>query len=242
MPRKLNSKEFIKRARRIHGDKYDYSKVEYIDSKTKIIIICPFHGIFFQIPNDHLSKKGCKECGTINSAEKRSSSKIDFTEKAKIIHGDKYNYFKVKYKRTYIKIEIICKKHGSFFQTPHKHLAGRGCPKCSSSKGEEQIRNYLIKNSIVFEEQKRFKECRDVLPLPFDFFIPDYNTLIEYDGELHFYKSRRVNGPLKLNKTILHDKIKNNFCIKNRIKLIRISFDLKENVGDILDKSIKRSF
>jgi predicted RNA-binding Zn-ribbon protein involved in translation (DUF1610 family) len=115
---------FIKKAKQIHGKKYDYSLVNYINNRIKIKIICPVHGEFEQIPRDHLSKKGCIKCGL------NFKSKDDFVNKAIEIHKDKYDYSKVDYKTSKIKVKLICKKHGEFEQRPNDHLKGYGCPKC----------------------------------------------------------------------------------------------------------------
>ena len=121
-----NKKEgFIQKAKEIHGDKYDYSKVEYINNHTKVCIICPEHGEFWQKPIHHTQGKGCPYCG----GTKKLTTK-EFVEKAKQIHGDRYDYSKVEYKTTETKVCIICPQHGEFWQTPHAHLAGQNCPKC----------------------------------------------------------------------------------------------------------------
>ena len=120
----MTTEDFIIKAKQIHGDKYDYSKVEYVNSSTKVCIICPIHGEFWQQPIDHINGKGCPKCvGKYQTTE-------DFIIKAKQIHGDKYNYSKVDYINMETKVCIICPEHGEFRQTPHNHLKGQGCPKC----------------------------------------------------------------------------------------------------------------
>ena len=123
------TEEWIKKAKDVHGDKYDYSKVVYKDSKTKVIIICSKHGEFEQMLNNHInSKQGCPKCsGTY------SPTTEEWIEKATEVHGDKYDYSKVEYENTSTKIIIICKTHGEFEQTPHSHLRGFGCSKCTGS-------------------------------------------------------------------------------------------------------------
>lgn len=122
---KHNKNDFVFKSKSMHGEKYDYSKFIYKDSKTKSIIICPIHGDFSQTPSSHLSGRGCPKCaGTLKSNSK------DFIEKAKTIHGDKYNYNKVNYKNNISKVIITCKEHGDFSQTPANHLSGQGCIKC----------------------------------------------------------------------------------------------------------------
>lgn len=120
---------FITKAKKIHNDKYDYSKVNYINAKTKIIIICKYHGEFEQTPSNHLSNFNCQKC-----ANNLKLNTTMFIEKAKQIHGDKYDYTKVNYINSNIQIIIICKDHGEFNQIPDFHINRKcGCPKCSNN-------------------------------------------------------------------------------------------------------------
>ena len=186
MPRTLTTEQFIEKAKLIHGDKYDYSLTKFINSKIKVKIICPIHGEFEQSHNKHLSKKGCSKCGFISRCNLASSNSSEFINKAIKIHGTKYNYSNVVYTGRGDKIIINCEKHGNFEQTPHNHLAGNGCPHCRDSKGEKIINEFLNKKNINFISQKRFSNCRHILPLPFDFYLPDYNICIEFQGIQHF--------------------------------------------------------
>lgn len=138
MSRKLTTEEFIKKAREVHGDKYDYSKVEYKDARTKVCIICPEHGEFYQIPNSHLLGRGCNKC--CGSAKLTTE---DFIKKAREVHGDKYNYSKVEYKNNSTKVVITCSTHGDFEQTPALHLQGRNCPECGSESRSELSRTSI---------------------------------------------------------------------------------------------------
>ena len=125
----MNTQEFIEKARAIHGDKYDYSKVEYVNAKTKVCIICREHGEFWQLPNNHTHgthPQGCPKC---NGVIRRTTEQ--FISEAKSVHGDKYDYSKVEYKNNNTKICIICPEHGEFWQNPATHLKGCGCAKCS---------------------------------------------------------------------------------------------------------------
>ena len=113
------TKEFIAKAKAVHGDKYDYSKVNYVNSFTKVTIICPKHGEFEQTPNLHLKSQGCPNC----YGNKKMTIE-EFIKRAKEVHGDKYDYSKVKYVNALTKVTIICPIHGEFEQTPAKHLLG----------------------------------------------------------------------------------------------------------------------
>lgn len=122
--------DFIKESKNIHGNKYDYSFVEYISSQIKVKIVCYKHGIFYQAPDKHLCGQGCTKCGYDYMTSKSRCTKESFIDKAKKIHGNKYDYSLVDYKNNRYKIKIICKIHSEFNQAPHKHLNGQGCPKC----------------------------------------------------------------------------------------------------------------
>ena len=130
MPKKKTREEFIKESHEKHKGKYDYSKVEYVNSATKVCIVCPEHGEFWQIPNNHLRGKACPKCG-VENREKRTSTKEEFIKKAREVHGDKYSYSKVEYVNSATKVCIICPEHGEFWQTPNNHLSGNGCSKCN---------------------------------------------------------------------------------------------------------------
>ena len=127
--KKLTIEEFIEKAKIIHGDKYDYSKVEYVNSMVKVCIICPIHGEFFVKPNDHIHKK----CGCVKCSGRYLSNKEAFVEKARLIYGDKYDYSKVNYINNKTKVCIICPIHGEFWQRPNDHLNSSGCPICNSN-------------------------------------------------------------------------------------------------------------
>lgn len=127
---KLTNDIFIERAIKLHGDKYDYSKINYTNFITKINIICKDHGEFEQTPLGHLSGKGCFDCGIIKQIEKQTMTTEEFTKKANCVHKNMYEYNKVDYKHSNIKVIITCKEHGDFNQLPVYHLRGCGCPKC----------------------------------------------------------------------------------------------------------------
>lgn len=129
--KKKTTEQFIKEAQNIHNNKYTYEKTVYTGAFNKVIITCPKHGDFLQIPHDHLQGKGCKSCMCDKAKLRNLSNTQEFIEKAKRIHGDKYDYSKVDYKDAKTKVCIICPKHGEFYQTPDRHLRGQGCPKCS---------------------------------------------------------------------------------------------------------------
>lgn len=145
---------FIDKAIKKHGNLYDYSKVEYYNSKTKIKIICKIHGEFDQIAFDHTNGSGCKKCRTVKIKKVLSHTLLDFLEKANIVHDNKYDYSKVEYINTRSKVSIICHKHGIFFQSSGSHLQGTGCPSCSGKISKaEQI--WLEKIGIPNKKENR---------------------------------------------------------------------------------------
>ena len=141
---KDNTSDFIKKSIELYGDKYDYSKVEYTNYHTKVCIICPEHGEFWKTPAKFLSsKQGCPKCSHYKEKHLNSnkSTTEEFVRKAKNVHGNKYDYSKVKYVNNRTKVCIICHEkdengveHGEFWQTPSNHLTGNGCRKCADNK------------------------------------------------------------------------------------------------------------
>lgn len=231
------TESFIQKAKQVHGDKYDYSKVEYENDKIKICIICSKHGEFWQTPHNHIIGYGCPGCKKENLRNLKADSLEGFVQKAKQIHGDKYDYSKVEYKNNSTKICIICPKHGEFWQTPNDHLSGKGCSKCHSSKGEEKIRRFLDDNNIEYVYNRT---CLDFLkPLKPDFYLPDYNLVIEYDGEQHFRPVNIFGGAKEFERRKQLDESKNILCKENGVNILRIKYTEFLNIENILrDKLI----
>ncbi len=244
--RRKTIEEFIKEAKQIYGDKYDYSKVKYIDTHTEVIIICPIHGDFSKTPKAHLNGEGCQLCSIKKRRDEQTMTLGEFIEKANNIYGiGTYDYSKVIYVNNYTEVTIICHKHGEFLKTPNAHLSSQGCPKCKNNyKGEIAIRNFLTEYKIEFKEQKKFDDCKDKRQLPFDFYIPLYNLCIEFDGEGHFKPIKRSKemtdkqAEENLNYIQKHDKIKTNYCKNNGINLLRIRYD--ENVEEKLKEYFQK--
>ena len=210
---------FIEKVNKIHNYKYDYSKVNYVKNNIDVEIICSIHGSFFQIPAAHLKKQGCPHC-----ANNQKSNTTEFIEKARKIHGDKYDYSLVEYTNKTKKVKIICLKHNAIFeQKAYVHLSGHGCKICRNSKLELYLRDKLINNNIEFLPDFRFDNCRNVLPLPFDFYLINLNILFECDGIQHFKPLKFFGGEKRFEYQKLNDNIKTNYCLENNIKLIRVS-------------------
>ena len=257
----MNRNQFIFKAIAIHGNNYNYSFVEYVNSKIKII--CPIHGIFKQTPNDHLRGAGCSKCGFERSSKLRNNiaansflekvtnihkniynyslveyqksdinvkiicrihdifemtpnrhlkgfgcqkCKIDklfgtteiFIKKATIVHNDKYDYSFVEYFNAKTKIKISCSNHGIFEQIPNDHLNGAGCPKCNQSRGEKIIATNLQNKNIIYNYKHTFDNFKYIKNLFFDFYLPDLNTCIEYDGRQHYISNNFFGGENEL--------------------------------------------
>ncbi|MFW6233256.1 MAG: hypothetical protein ACOC3Z_01185, partial [Nanoarchaeota archaeon] len=225
---KCNSKQFsndffISKLKSLFSDKYDYSLVNYINIRTKVKIICPIHGIF-QIYPKHLLlyKIGCYKC----------KNGINFINKSNKVHNNKYNYENIIYENSHTKVNIKCLSHGIFKQLPYQHLNGHGCPTCNESKGEKEISSILENHQIKYIKQKIFKDCKFKSYLKFDFYLPDFNTCIEFDGEQHFMVKENWGGEKEFKNIQKRDKIKNEYCKNNNIKLIRIKYD--DNTNKVL--------
>jgi hypothetical protein len=232
----FTTEQFISKANIKHNFRYKYEKTNYKNSKTKITITCLIHGDFEQRPTYHLlGKEGCHKCACNNL----KLINENFVKEIKSIYGDKYDYSKTKYEHSKTKVEIICNKHGSFLKRPWDLLNGSGCPNCNESKGEAEIAKFLIKSDIKFERQKFIDGCKNKRNLPFDFYLPDYNILIEFDGILH-YKPLNIFGMSEeqaifaFNGTSNNDLLKNKYCLIHHINLIRIPYWDIKNIEKIL--------
>ena len=230
---KENNISFVEKAKAKYGNRFDYSKVDYINSQTKVCIICPKHGEFWQKPIIHLSKKGtgCPKC----NGNARLSLQ-EFIKRAKQIHGNKYNYSKVNYRSLNIKVCIICPKHGEFWQKPGNHLKGTGCSHCKKTKGEKKIENFLLENKINYIYNQTIEQLKPFRP---DFYLPDYNLVIEYDGEQHFKPIKFFNGEEGFKKRKQRDKEKEELCRLNNIDIIRIPFWNTKNIEKILKTKLE---
>lgn len=158
----LTTEQFIRQCREIHGDKYDYSKVEYVDAHTKVIIICKEHGEHLQTPTNHKQNTGCPKCGNAQRRKTKSSPIEKVLQQFREVHGDKYDYSKVEYVNANTKVIIICKKHGEFLQIPPNHKNGQICPKCSleikkieSDKKRKEVRGLMQSGMSAKEVGKK---------------------------------------------------------------------------------------
>jgi hypothetical protein len=227
-----NKELFITKSRLIHGDKYDYSLVEYINAKTKVKIICSEHGVFEMSPNVHINcKSGCKLC--FNNEQKLSN--VDFIEKCRLIHGNKYDYSLVEYINSKTKVKIICPEHGIFEQRPNNHLQGNECPKCQKKElrkrtikrieqnklnGNQLYPNFNIKACDIFN---KISEQNDIhiqhamnggefyikeLGYWLDGYDKENNVVYEFDEKYHDNQKQKQKDMLRQQDIINHLKCK----------------------------------
>ena len=317
MPLRKTTEEFIKDAISVHGDRYDYSKVNYINNRTKVVIICPEHGEFLQTPHDHLNNNKCPKCALKERTQKRTKTNHSFIEESIKIHNNKYDYSKSVYKNAHTHLTIICPEHGEFSMKPNNHLKGQGCPICANSqKGEYQrgnTENFISKSQKLHNnkydyskvdyynnrqkiciicpehgefwqqprdhlhghgcpqcgskynasETKILKTLQDTFDniiyqyspewlsnvtsrQSLDFYLPDYNIAIEYQGRQHFIPNKKFGGELEFDKIVERDKRKFNKCKEQNVKLFYISFEKEKpesyfapiytNTNDLINK------
>jgi hypothetical protein len=181
---KITNEKFLERSKKIHGDKYDYSNVEYIHITKPVKIICKVHGEFEQTPREHFSGCGCYKCAN------RIITTQDFIEKANIRHNNLYDYSKVEYKSSREKIIISCKTHGDFIQTPNDHLNGCGCQKCGMGNYSKICIEWLetiMKNENIFIQHGNnrgeitIKSNKKLFK--FDGYCKETNTVYEFMGD-----------------------------------------------------------
>ena len=177
---------------------------------------------------------GCPKCSPVSPID------VDILINRFIkTHSDRYDYSLVELNDMSYMVDIICSNHGKFKQNVYKHANGQGCPECSwSSKGEDYIKEYLENLKIKYIRQHSFDDCRYINKLNFDFYLPDFNTCIEFDGIQHFKPIDVFGGDEEFRLCLKRDKCKNEWCLKNNINLIRIRYDQISEIKDIIKKEL----
>lgn len=237
-----------------HGDKYNYRLLPQEVSYQDIVkIICPQHGVFKQKARTHAIGSGCQICAHESRERNLYSSKRHtkdmFIKKARLIYGNYYDYTDVVYTGQMKTITITCRTHGSFTLIANNHLYGVGCSKCKHSRGEIAIGQWLTQHHIQHECQKAFND----LFLPntikrtnkpkYDFFLPAFNLLIEYDGQHHFkpvnFRGVSNEEAHRLHeRTHLSDSIKNQYAKNHNLKMLRIPYTQFKNISTILETTL----
>lgn len=197
---------YIKKFKEYYPD-LDYSKTVYTGWDARIVITCPKHG--------------------------------DFLKDARRIHGTRYDYSRVEYNDSRTKVCIVCPEHGEFWQTPNSHIQGSGCPSCSSSKGEEEVCNILLSNGIKFIREYTIQVPNEINTSGhayIDFYLPEYNTFVEYNGIQHYNPKMAFGGSFKFERQQARDEYVRQYCKDNNIKLIEIRYD--EDVWEVLTREL----
>jgi hypothetical protein len=176
--REKAASKFVDDARSVHGQRYNYTKSEYVHSKQKLKIICPDHGEFEKSPNAHLKGQGCPKCTRNKCADVRRIGKSEFIRRSNLKHDSRYDYSNANYRNLHDKIEIICPDHGSFFQLAYNHLNGSGCPICPTiiSKPHQELIDFVrpLVDDILINDRSR------IYPLEID--VLSGNIGIEMHG------------------------------------------------------------
>lgn len=227
-----SNNEYIEEMSYIHPDIVVLG--EYRSSKAKVQLKCIIcDNEWSATPNSSLEGRGCPYCAglmkkTHNQFVKEMKSKHPQIE----VLGT--------YENNKTKVKCKCMKCGQEFSSqPHSMLnAWRGCPRCSISIGEKSIRSWLIENNIEYIQEYSFSDCRDKRVLPFDFYLPNENIAIEFDGKQHFTKNDYWGGKDALKVLQRHDRIKNDYCSTHNIKLVRIPYWDFKNISSILSKEL----
>jgi len=224
--------DYINKCNLKFENKFDYSLVNYVNNNTKVKIICPTHGVFEQTLKDHFNSNGCPYC-----SGKKMNTDL-FIEKSNKKHNNYYKYSLSEYKGAFKKIKIICPIHGIFEQVSSVHLFGSGCPICKSSKGEKNIISLLNDKNIKFIHQHKFNNCKYINDLIFDFYLPEKNMCIEYNGIQHYKPIDYFGGEHCFNKNKKRDNIKKKYCKNNNIKLKIITYrdNIDKKINHILNE------
>ena len=236
--REKRAKKYIGQARQI-CDEMGYALLttedEFTDVKMQIQFVCSIHGNQSMMLDNFLRGHRCTQCGRENVGDALRHNQDYVKECIESVNGNKWlNYGE--YIGSYEHNLIIQCSCGNIFTTCFSNYIRAGvntCYSCSckESSGEKLIRNFLENNNIYYEQEKRFEDCKDKKSLPFDFYVPDYNLIIEFDGQHHF---EDIRGELNHKTTVKHDKLKNEYCTSHNINLLRIPYWDGHNIDNIL--------
>ena len=218
----------------INNEGYTLLSNEYTNCNQELEIICPNgHNIKMSWKRFENGRRcpHCSERSWIN--RKKNIESIN-----EIISKEGYKFLE-EYTTAKTKMKCSCPNGHIFEINWNNFKSGKRCPYCRKSKGEEIIKSILEELKIDFISQYKFKDCKDLLPLPFDFYLPNYNLIIEYDGEQHFDVNRAFNSnENKFWETVVHDAIKNAYCEDNNINMLRIPFWEYNNIKEIIENKL----
>ena len=225
---------FIKVAKDIHGDKFNYKHVDYTHGNKAVSIYCnTCKSDFLQKPRTHLSGKGCPTCSLVKNRLPKLYNRIsveDLSVKCNLIFNNSLDFTDSELTTANEKVTVFCKKCGTYFKQYKGHLVrGVGCQKCSKaekeSKPEKLISKLLDELNVLYEREVGFEGCVYKNALKFDFYLPIINTCIEYQGEQHYKPVGVFGGETAFKLQQIKDDIKRKYCQENQIRLIEIKYD-----------------
>lgn len=224
----LDFKEHLEK----EGYKINSPLKELLTKKTKMNITCP-NGHSYDVSYEKFVQQN-RRCGKCCN-----NQKFDDEEVKNILNKYGFEWLGGVYKNTSSKLTVGC-ENGHIYNTSLATVQRYGhCKYCYGYKGERRIAEVLNQANINVETQKTFKDCKDKKPLPFDFYLPDYNLIIEYDGEQHFDIKHSFSGEDGFVNTIIHDAIKNQYCEDNNINILRIPYWEFDNIEELIKEKIK---
>lgn len=231
------TEDFIRMSKEQNGDRYDYSLTEYKGSLEEVTLICRKHGPFKVGAGNHLNHGlGCRICNL------GSRTTEEFIEDARKVHGDRYDYSKSVYVGIEKPIIVTCPKHGDFETTPHEHLRGGNCSKCSMSRGEERIGLYLQRHNIRHKQWENVKTPIATGPQKMfnvDFVLTDENgnikMIIEFNGKQHYESVPYMGGDDNFKAQQVRDAALRKYCEAEGIRLLEISYTDFDRIEEILD-------
>ena len=211
---------------------------EYINAQTPILFRCDDCGKEWYVrPSDLSHGARCPHCKHNNKFAAKRAELVEYMDRF-----DPTIEVLGEYKGRHNHIKCRCRICGNEWNsTPGNLMGGCGCPACKSSAGERRIRAYLMGHGVMYVQEYRFKDCRDEHVLPFDFYIPHMNMVVEYDGEQHyrpvkFAGTNDNGGTVRYLKTLRRDAIKNKYCADHDIKLVRIPYTEYDEIDEILNE------
>ena len=242
--RSFSLDEAVENWRKAHGDRYDYSKVVYVNAMTKVEIICKEHGSFWQRPESHKRGQGCIKCGYKSISEKKNTGLEQTIKDFKEVHGDRYDYSKVVYDKATTKVEIICEEHGSFWQAPSIHKRGHGCPKCLNNQSENLFGECLEELGYKASKQrpKWLRNPKTGYPLELDYYIPELKIAFEVQGRQHYKAIDHWGGVENFQQVQERDQQKRTLCFMKGVTLYEYDLRLgkdKESMMTYLTKILK---
>ena len=232
----LTPEVFINKANKVHNNFYTYNDCNYVSMRSIINITCPIHGKFSQLASNHINGKGCPKCGILRISNKLKLSQEEYINRVKKLHPE-YDYSKTIYTGMGNSIKYICPKHGVIEQNAGHHCySGAGCPKCNQSKGENLVAKYLDINNINYIPQYKLdvsENIRKSKHIFIDFYLPEYNCFIEYNGIQHYSPVKHFGGKLTFEDQKIRDSYLKEYCKTNNINLLEIPYNTTNIAKDL---------